>query len=287
MGKYRIVRSIGVLVLVASFGMSQAETRQLVGTVTEVGAGTLTLQTSQGPVPIRVTEKSQIWMHRKRATLPEVVAGIRGNVRATVDDQGVTLKEFADEATAAWLQAIRRVPQRGRIVSRGVRGITVEFEDRSTFQYRVTEKSKVTVGGADSSLDQLADGTVLTFHGRLLSNSETWLRLVTDVMPEPKPTPGSSSSRSRSVRDTRDAVPPRLPANGEVEGVVTFIVPRGNLFDVEVDGARYHITVVPATQFMQDGRRVSPGLMELDLLVKVRYRQDRFGKLIASRVTIL
>jgi hypothetical protein len=285
--QYGKARWLVLVSLLAVGEVASAETRQFVGPVTAVGPDSLTLQTPQGPVPIRVTEKSMIWMHRKRVTLPDVVAGVRGTARASVDDQVVTLKEFADEATAAWLQGIRRTPQRGRIVSRGIRGITVEFEDRTQFQYRVTEKSKVTLGRHNASLEQVADGTMLTFHGRLLSNSDTWLRLVTDELPPLGGAPTTSGTRARTGRDSRDGLPPRLPSNGEVEGIVTFIVPRGNLFDVEVDGARYHISVAPSTQFVQDGRRVSPGMMELDILVKVRYRQDRFGKLIASKVTIL
>jgi hypothetical protein len=123
-------------------------------------------------------------------------------------------------------------------------------------------------------------GDTLYFAGRLLANYETWLREARDVAPVNSTISGGATS-AKSSKST----PAPLPSSGEVEGTIVFFYPNSPMFDLSVNGQRYHITVTPQTAVYVDGKKAGIGHLDLDLTVRIKFRKDRFGRIIASKIS--
>ena len=251
------------------------------GRIENVSGKQFELSTSKGRMSALTDSKTRFWFGRQSVEMEKFPVGITISARIKVADDSATVKEIADTATAAWLTNIRKTPQLGTVLSTNLKGITVKFADNTTFTYRATEKSQVILQGKETSLESVQPGQTLYFHARLLSNYDTWLKLASDAPPTIKPETTRSSSKSATVGQDRSP----MPSSGEIEGTIVFFYPKAPIFDIVVDGQRYHVNYTANTQFMVDGKKAGPNVLDLDLVVRIKYRRDRFGRIMASKIS--
>lgn len=251
------------------------------GRIENVTGKQFELSTSKGRISALTDSKTRFWFGRQSVDMEKFPVGINFSARIKVSDDSATVKEIADTATAAWLTNIRKVPQLGTVVITNLKGITVKFADNTTFTYRATEKSQVIVGGKEASLDSIQPGQTLYFHARLLSNYDTWLKLASDAPPAIKPE--ATRTTTKSAKASQERAP--MASSGEIEGTIVFFYPKTPIFDIVVDGQRYHVNYTANTQFVVDGKKAGANVLDLDLVVRIKYRRDRFGRIMASKIS--
>jgi hypothetical protein len=258
-----------------------AQVEILDGRVENVAGKQFELSTPKGRINAVTDSKTRFWFGRQSVEMEKFPVGINFSARIKVSDDSATVKEIADTATAAWLTNIRKTAQLGTVVSTNLKGITVKFADNTTFTYRATEKSQVVLNGKEAKLESIQPGQTLYFHARLLSNYDTWLKLASDAPPAIKPETTRSTSKGTSASQDRSP----MASSGEIEGTIVFFYPKAPIFDIAIDGQRYHINYTANTQFMVDGKKAGPNVLDLDLVVRIKYRRDRFGRIMASKIS--
>ena len=271
---------------IALHGVAWGQVEVLSAKLEDLTAEYADLSTSRGKIRAKVDSKTRYWFRFASVERAQFPMGGTVSVRVRMGTaEGDQLKEIADPATADWLTAIRKLPQPGEIVAVSPKGVTVKLSDQSSFTYRVTEKSKITINGRPTGSSGLVQGQKLYFSGRLLSNYDTWLREASDTPPARTSSSSTSNGRS-STRSVSSKTPPApLASSGEIEGTIVFFYPNAPIFDLLVDEHRYHITMNTKTAIYVDGKKGDVSYLDLDLNVTVRYRKDRFGRLIASKIS--
>jgi hypothetical protein len=243
----------------------------------------------------QIDPKCRYWKNFAPVPKPDFAGQEAVVVRAKTSVSPALAKELADAKTWAWLEKIRKKRLPGELKAIEKTGWRVAFSDGTQFLYRVTAKSKITIAGRSVPPDAVPVGTKLSLKARTLPNYDTWLVSATDAIttldaedepeadpppPTPKPTPKPRASAKKV------AAPKPLPTSGVAVGRVVLILIGNGIFDLEVDGRTYHITVSPNTRWTIGGERGSMQDLVVDLQVRVAYRRDRFGRIIASKVDI-
>lgn len=248
----------------------------------------------------QIDPKCRIWKNFAPVLKPEFAAQDAVVVRAKTSVAPAMAKEIADAKSWAWLEKIRKQRLPGELKAIEKTGWRVAFSDGTQFLYRVTAKSKITIAGRPVSADRVPLGTKLVLKARTLPSYETWLVSATDSLatldageepmaedvdpPQDTPKPRATTKPRATAKKEPPARP--MPSNGVAVGRVVLILVGNGIFDLQVDGRTYHITVTGDTRWTVDGKRASIHDLQLDLEVRVTYRRDRFGRIIASKVDI-
>lgn len=234
------------------------------------------LQVGTQPLGVADGFETRYWKHRVPAKKDAFKEGDAVSVRIKTDADPPQLREIADKDTAIWLDTIRKGVKRGTVVKVDSKYVTLKFDDGSQFAYRATDKTQVTLKGkSGTGVGALEEGMVVYAKGRLLPNLDTFLVEVLDSAPIVAP-----------KTDTGKAKTPKLPAlkaDGTLEGQVRKHIPSISMFDIEADRL-LHITYSAGTKWTLDGKPASRDALRPLLRVKITYKRDKAGRILASQV---
>jgi len=255
-----------------------ATTKVTDATIAEVTERGFVLTVGTEPLAVEDESSTRYWRSKSPAAKTDFKAGDAVRVRLKTDSSPTVLREIADRSTAAWLDKIRKEPMSGTIEKADAKYLTVKFEDGSTFAYRVTEKSDLTLGGTKTTSADLKAGTKVWMKGRTLPSLDTWLVTLSDkailtVAKAKKP----RSSRTKSTK---------LANDGDLKGTVTAVIPLYHMFDIDSDGRLLHITWGMLTKITINGNAVPSREIDKGYKASIRYTKDPFGRINASKVEL-
>jgi len=298
MRQYSHYRFVFASILVGFALISSAANEVIPSKFVNANGTNLTVEDAGRVRAFQIDPKCRFWKNFAPVPKPDFAGQEAVVVRAKTSVSPALAKELADAKTWAWLEKIRKQRLPGELKAIEKTGWRVAFSDGTQFLYRVTAKSKITIAGRPVTADAVPLGTKLVLKARTLPSYDTWLVSATDAIttldaeeePEadrPTPTPPKATKAPR-VTTKKSSVPPSrpMPSNGVAVGRVVLILVGNGIFDVLIDGRTYHITVTRDTKWTVDGKRASIHDLTLDLDVRVTYRRDRFGRIIASKVDI-
>jgi hypothetical protein len=275
---------------------SQAASIVTLGKISALSDRGFVLTKADGTLNFEIESSSRIWHNRAPGRLVDFQVGELVVVRykaGTTSPQIV--RELADDKTANWLAEIRKKRLYGKVLRTDDRTLTVTFDDGSTFSYRATAKSKVSLRGQSVPYTALKPGQKLVLKGRTLPNMDTWLVSASDQMPTNAEDAESDSSASDSEEGTTEkpaAKPPKEPTaksktnRKTLSGPIVAIFADYRMFDIRADGILMHITVNESTDFRLAGKKVNWRALETGMDAEISFRRDRLGRIIALRVDL-
>lgn len=203
-------------------------------------------------------------------------------IKTNVDPPEV--REIADRDSWNWIDNIRKQPVAGTIEKIDSKYLTLKLSDGSSFAYRATEKSKVTMRDKpDCKLTDLQVGQKVYAKGRTLASLETWLAEITDTPIAAKP---AKATTSKGAAKTTTKKPKALPASGKLEGMVLSHLVQYKMFDIVRDASTFHVTYTTTTKWTLDGKPAAVSSMNRDQKAQISYARDKFGRIIASKVEL-
>lgn len=268
-----------LLIFVAATAAIASETTQIVDAkIAETTARGFILQVGSESLTLEDTPSTKFWRDKNSVERTAFNPGDLVTVRVKTNTDPPELREMADRATWKWVDACRKEPQAGQIVKVDDKYLTIRLADGSTFAYRATDKSKVSITGMpNASVTDLQVGQRVYVKGRTLATLDTWLAEVTDVPIPAKPTKESKGRKTKAQP---------LPAHGKIEGMVLARLPQYRMFDMIDNALTLHITYRDSTKFYLDGRAVGPAAIQPQQKVVVSYSRDKYGRLVASKVEL-
>lgn len=267
---------VGAFLIVTA---GRAETLLSEAKVVKVQERGFIFQVGTQPLAVEDSYETRFWRDKKPVKREAFLAGDPVAVRIKTDADPPQLREMADKATQTWLEAIRRDFKKGSIEKVDPKFVTIKFDDGSSFAYRATDKSKVTLKGKSAALSGLDEGMIVYAKGRLLPTLDTFLVEITDVAP-PAPV-----AKSKSPEKGPKAKLTPLKPDGLLEGTVSRHHPEISMFDIEAD-RMLHITYSASTKFTLDGQSVGKDAIRPRLRARIAYKRDKAGRILASRVDL-
>jgi len=276
------LRFFGLLFLfVVWTGLTFAETQIVDARVAKVDGTSIVLNTASGPLVAAFDEKTKFWKNKAESTADKFVEGDAVVARLKTNADPTELRELADKASWTWLDAIRKTPQQATVVQLDQKYLYVKLAVGGEFKYRITEKSGIELKGKNPAMvSDLTPGLVVYVKGRTLATLDTWVVLVSDQPIAANAKATKSSKTGKAVK----AAP--LPAAGTFEATVTKVTLTINMIDVLESGRVLHVTYVGSTRFTKDGKAVSFRDIAAGNRVKVSYRRDKLGRIIANAIEI-
>ena len=271
--------SVTFLAAVCIVTVGSAETLLTEAKIVKLDERGLILQVGTQPLAVEDNYQTKFWQAKKPAKKEAFLAGDLVVARIKTDADPPQLREVADKATHGWLESIRKDFQKGVIEKVDSKFVTVKFADGSTFGYRATDKSKITLKGKAASTANLEEGLAVYAKGRLLPTLDTFLVELTDVAP-----PAASAKAKQPEKGPKSKMTPLKP-DGLLEGTVSRHHPEISMFDIEAD-RMLHITYTSATKFSLDGQPATKDAIRLRLRARIAYKRDKAGRIIASRVEL-
>ena len=283
-----LVLVIGLLLAV---GQAVAASTVVEGTIFSVNERGYVVETPSGRLNLLAESSTRCWRNRSVALAADFQANERVSVRYKTGDNGLLIvREIADLPSANWLAIIRKRVLAGVVTKTDERTVTAKFRDGTTFAYRATAKSAITVKGQTVPVSSLQIGQALWFKGRTMANMDTRLVSATDVPPNAKTAEDEESAET--VAPTEPAPKRTEPTTTKtrskkiLSGPVLAVFPSYRMFDIRADGLLYHITVTPQTEFRLAGKRIPWSEIEQGMDADVTFRRDRVGRFIALRVDL-
>lgn len=267
------------LIIVAALmtlAMAGAETMLSDAKVIKVDERGFVLQVGTQPLAVEDSYQTRFWRSKAPVKRDAFAAGDAVWVRVKTDADPPQLREMADRPTAVWLDAIRKGTTKGVVAKLDAKFLTLKLEDGSTFDYRATDTTKVSLQGKSASLADVRDGTTVYAKGRLLPTLDTFLVELSDSAPPPA---AAKEKKSKAVK-----LAP-LQATGSLEGQIVKLHPEILMFDMETD-RMLHITFTPATKFTVDGSPANKDALRVRMRAKISYKRDKAGRIIASKVDL-
>ncbi len=230
------------------------------------------------PLAVEDTPATKRWAARKPAERGAFGEGSLVVVRLNVDTDPPTLREIADRETQTWLDGIRKNFVQGKIESRDPKYLVLRLDDGSAFAYRATDKSKLELQGKPvATLADLEPGMTVWAKGRLLPTLDTWLAELRDTPPAVQPKAPKAPERPKLQP---------LPQAGTLQGTVRSASPSLRLLEVEAQGRTLHFVCPQGCEFRGPGGRIALEGLKAGATVKVAYRRDSQGRLLASSVEV-
>ena len=237
--------------------------------------GTDTLQ-------VEDTGSTRFWRRKATGERTDFKAEDLVTVRIKTNVDPPEIREMADRETWKWIDSCRKQPMAGTLQKVDAKYVTIKFADGSSFDYRATDKSKVTFKDhPDWKLSDLQVGLNVYVKGRTLATLDTWLAEITDVPIAGKPTK-AMDTKTKSRKATSKA----LPASGKLEGMVLSHLPQYKMFDIVQNAATFHITYTATTKVILDGKAATIAALNRDQKTLITYSRDKFGRIIASKVEL-
>ncbi len=245
------------------------------------GGEVVVLRVGDVAVPIAASRKTRFWA--KRAVAADFRAfhvGVPVVARLDPDRSPALLKELADKESWTWLEGIRKEVRDG-IAKSFERGyLTIAFDDGSEMAYHATAKTEITLDGKPASLSDLRSGQRLWLRGRTLATLDLVAVTISDRAPVVLPKKTTEKKRG-SV-----GTPPKLAASGTLTGKIATLYPDQGMFDLLIDGSRFHVSYVAATEFTLNGTKCGSTGLVPDREASVAYRRDAYGRIVAAKVEI-
>jgi len=265
-----------IVAALMAFAMASAETMLSDAKVIKVDERGFVLQVGTQPLAVEDSYQTRFWKAKTPAKRDAFGPGDAVWVRVKTDADPPQLREMADRPTAVWLDGIRKGTTKGVVVKLDAKFLTLKLEDGSTFDYRATDSTKVSLQGKAAALADVKEGTTVFAKGRLLPTLDTFLVELSDAAPAPA---AVKEKKSKAVK-----LAP-LQGSGSLEGQIVKLHPEISMFDLETD-RMLHITVTPATKFSVDGSPANKDALRVRLRAKISYKRDKAGRIIASKVDL-
>jgi hypothetical protein len=276
---YRTARFILTLVLALMSAWASAETLLVEATIAEITERGFILRVGSESVPAEDESATRFWKERAKSEKEGFSVGDAVGVRLKTDTTPAIVREMADLPTWNWLLKLRKEPMSGVLVKAEPKWITLRFDDGSTFAYRFSDKSAVTLKGNEAGLMDLQEGMRLYAKGRLLPTLDTWLVTLSDAPPVV-----ASKSPTKSKKATPK--PLKLAAAGKLRGVVDHHLAKHLMFHIWYEGRLILITYSAKTTFTWNGERVRPSEIRNGIGASITYRRDQYGRILAQRVEL-
>lgn len=239
------------------------------------------LKSGTETIPVEDDQKTKFWIAKNPGTRESFKVGDAITVKIKTDASPALVREMSDPATAKWLEHLRRDDVPAVILKVDLKRILVSFDDKSTFSYAHSAKTKVEINGGPSSVSELKEGTKVYVKAQLMPSLDTRATLIADKLTVASKTTkgGTKVAAKRSLK---------LPEVGFITGVVTAIQEPLSIFDIETSGNFLHITCNSQSRIMIVG---SPALLKMNALrtgetVDVNFRRDKYGRIVAAKVMI-
>lgn len=240
--------------------------------------GTETLQ-------VEDTGSTKFWRRKAAAKRDDFAANDLVTVRIKTNVDPPELREIADRDSWKWVDNIRKQPVSGTIDKLDSKYLTLKFADGSTFSYRATDKSKVTIKDRpECKLADLPVGMKVFAKGRTLATLDTWLAEITDVPIAAKET---KTKGTKTGVKSAGKKPAALPATGKLSGLILSHLSQYKMFDIVSNAIVYHITYTSTTKFTLDGKPSQAASLNRDQKAEISYSRDKFGRIIASKVELI
>lgn len=273
------MRRLLFLVILALAGtLARPETLVTEAKILEVTERGFILKVGTEPLAVEDSPETRLWKNSSPTDRAAFKKDDSVGVRIKTDTDPPVLREMADAATWAWLNRVRKEPQRVTIEKVEVKSMRVKLADGRPFEFRVSDKTAITVGGKEAGLSDLAPGMAVHVKGRLLPTLDTWLERVSDA---PIPTKASAAKAKKEPK------PEPLPASGNLEGMILLHLPPLKMFDLMVGVRTLHITYRATTKFTLDGKAAKPESLTKGLQAVVYYTRDKTGRILASKVDLI
>ncbi len=283
MKRQSLMRFFGFIFLFAIWtGLTFAETQIIDARVAKVDDKSIVLNTASGPLAVAFDDKTKFWKNKAEASADKFVEGDMVVARLKTNADPTELRELTDKTSWTWLEAVRKTPQQATVAQLDQKYLYVKLAIGGEYKYRITEKSGIELKGKNPAvLSDLTPGLVVYIKGRTLATLDTWAVLVSD-----QPIASNTKTTKNSKTGKTVKVAP-LPAAGTFEAVVTKVTPTINMIDVLESGRVLHVTYVGSTRFLKGSKSVTFRDVNTGSRVKVIYRRDKLGRIIASNVEIL
>lgn len=267
---------VGIVALATA--VAQGETLVTEAKILEVTERGFVLKVGTEPLAVEDTPETRRWkdfgaVERAAFKKDETIG-----VRIKTDTDPPLVREMADSATWAWLTRIRKEPLKATVEKVEAKTMRVKFVDGRPFEFRISEKTDILVGGKPGSISDLSRGLTVYVQGRLLPTLDTWLEKVSDQPFPPKKSARSSGATKRP--------PPAIPASGNLDGTVSGHLPNLSMFDLVFSERLVHITYRADTKFFLDGKPSNAGALTKEWRCIVQYSRDKTGRILASKVEL-
>lgn len=258
---------------------SIAETLVTEAKILEVTERGFVLKVGTEPLAVEDSSETRVWRAHVRSARSEFKRDEIVGVRIKTDLDPPVLREMADVATWRWLNQLRKEPVRATVERVDSKVMRVRLEDGKPFEFRISEKTNITIGGKECGISDLAPGLSVYVKGRLLPTLDTWLEKVSDV-----PIPGKAAT----AKPTSKPKPlPPLPASGSFTGSIEGVLANLRMFDVKAtDGRVLHVTYSAGTLFQLDNEASKPDRLTKGMTCVVHYKRDKTGRILASKVDL-
>ncbi|MGV3618062.1 MAG: hypothetical protein ACO1SV_22275 [Fimbriimonas sp.] len=269
----RTARTVLAFLLICIVALAGAATITAEGTVLEVNDSGWLLKVGSETIPVVDSPTTRYWRKHAPGERDDFKVGDAVGIRIRNDVSPALMREVADAATWKWLHKVRTEIMACTLVRVDSEGVTVLFGDGKTFTYRPTVKTRCSLQGQPVNVVELDPGKRLYVRGRLQSNLETWLVAISD---NPKlPTKADEKPK-----------PLQLPPFGILRGSMERHLPNHRIFDIRYEDRILHITYGPRTVFVLEGKKTLPTQMRNGQEVRIAYKRDGFGRLVATKVEL-
>jgi hypothetical protein len=265
---------VGIVALLPPFAAS--ETLVTEAKILEVTERGFILKVGTEPLAVEDSPETRLWKGCSRTERTAFKKDDAVGVRIKTDTDPPLLREMADSPTWSWLSKVRKEPMKATVEKVEARDMTVQFADGKSFSFRISDKTKITLGGKISGASDLTKGMSVYVKGRLLPTLDTWLVEVSDQ---------PIASKASSTKTKKEKPPAALPPSGTIEGTILGNLPGIRMFDLDV-GRLLHITYRSDTKFFLDGKPAKGENLTKGQHGIVHYSRDKAGRILASKVEL-
>ena len=266
--------------IVAAFAMvgyAESKTKIIDAKIEQVTERGFVLKASVGSIPVEDDTHTKFWLKKMPTTRESFKVGDTVNARIKVDAATTVLREMSDPVSAAWLNRIRKEYVSAVVAKLDLSRVEVNFDDRASFSYAVSAKTKVTIGGEAKSISDLKPGSRVYVKAQLTPSLDTRATQITDkIAVTLKPTKGGLAAKR----------PKRIDNDGTLAGSVTSIPENLAIFDIQNDAGLFHISYTAQTKFTLAGLPSNPKAIRLGDTATCNYRRDSYGRIIAINVDL-
>lgn len=256
-----------------------AETMVTEAKILEVTERGFILKVGTEPLAVEDSAETRIWRSFVRAPRDGFKKDDTVGVRIKTDTDPPVVREIADVATWRWLNQVRKEPMKATVEKVESKVMKVRLEDGKPFEFRISEKTDITIGGKEAGLSDLTPGSSVYLKGRLLPTLDTWLEKVSDRPFAAKATNAKPTAKPKPL--------PPLPLSGTFTGTIEAVLANLKMFDVQAtDGRVLHVTYGPTTVIQLDNEAAKPDRLTKGLRCVVHYKRDKTGRILASKVDV-
>lgn len=266
-----------VVAAVALALAARAETLVTEARILEITERGFILKVGTEPLAVEDSPETRLWRDAARTERASFKKDDAVGVRIKTDTDPPLLREMADLSTWNWLGKVRKEPQKATVEKVEAKSMKVRLADGRPFEFRVSDKTDVVLGGQKAALVNLSAGQTVYVKGRLLPTLDTWLETVTDA---------PLAVKTATAKGKKALKPKPIPESGKLTGGVLGNMPPLKMFDLAQDTRVLHISYRSTTRFSLDGKPATSNDLALRQRAVVYYTRDKTGRILASKVEL-